>query len=112
VCQTADGLHYQYDNNGNMLNDSSGRSLDYTTFGKARSITLNNYTTSFSYAPDRTRYKRVDSESGSRTTTWYMGAVEKIEKPNGDTTTAELTGQALFERGPSNEQKSRHPSKC
>jgi hypothetical protein len=41
--------------------------------------------TEFYYAPDGSRYKRVDTVSGQVTTTLYIGNVERITRPTGVT---------------------------
>lgn len=76
---------YTYDSNGNMLADNvngiESRAFDYTAFNKIARITkAGAHTTDFFYGTDRSRYKRVDSSvtSGKKTTTLYIGSVEKI----------------------------------
>lgn len=80
---TFDGDSYAYDANGNNIS-GGGRTIAYTVFDKAASIELGAHTTSFTYAPDRSRFKRVDSDGSSVTTTLYIGNVEVINLPNGD----------------------------
>ncbi len=80
---SAGGTTYAYDKNGNMLNDSVGRSMSYTTYDMPRDITKAGHKTAFSYGPSRARYKRVDTESGQTTTTLYVGSVEKVYYPDG-----------------------------
>ena len=60
-----------------------GRTLYYTTFDKPYQINKGGHTTEFAYGPDRSRYRRVDTGSGVRTTR-YIGNVEIIFQPNGD----------------------------
>lgn len=75
---------YTYnDNNGNLTSDGTGRSFAYTSFDKPTLIknTGSSDSTTFSYGPDRSRYKRVDSRSnGEVITTLYLGNVERIHK--------------------------------
>jgi RHS repeat-associated protein len=84
VCETTGGVSYDYDANGNMVQDSTGRSLQYTTFDKPNQIEKGSHTTRFKYDPDRSRYQRQDTDkSGGITTTVYIGSVEKIRYPDG-----------------------------
>ncbi|WP_175453026.1 PQQ-binding-like beta-propeller repeat protein [Microbulbifer yueqingensis] len=84
VCETSDGVAYHYDANGNMVSDTSGRSLEYSTFDKPLLIQKGGHTTEFRYGPDRSRYLRIDTDSsGTRTETRYIGNVEKIERSDG-----------------------------
>jgi len=78
VTSTSDGVTYQYDENGNMTSDSSGRTLVYSTFDKPTSITKGAHTTTFKYGPDRSRYLRTDTNASGTKTTRYLGSVEKV----------------------------------
>ncbi|AQT60991.1 FG-GAP-like repeat-containing protein [Cellvibrio sp. PSBB023] len=76
--------NYNYDKNGNMLNDSAGRTLKYTSYDLPSEISKSSHKTEFSYGPSRARYKRVDTSStGQVTTTLYLGSVEKVHYPDG-----------------------------
>ncbi|WP_179957465.1 FG-GAP-like repeat-containing protein [Exilibacterium tricleocarpae] len=83
VCETSDGVTYQYDANGNMTSDGNGRTLAYTTFDKPYRIDKGSHSTTFKYGPQRTRYLRTDTGAGGTTTTRYIGDVEKTTKPDG-----------------------------
>jgi len=80
VC-TAGGVAYQYDNNGNMTG-GDGRTVSYSVFNKATSLSKGGHTTTIAYGPDRQRYKRVDVGSNGTTTTLYIGGVEKVHYPD------------------------------
>ncbi|MCW8126990.1 PQQ-binding-like beta-propeller repeat protein [Microbulbifer halophilus] len=81
VCETSDGVSYEYDANGNMVSDSSGRSLKYTTFDKPSEISKDGHKTEFQYGPDRKRYLRIDTDgNGQVTETRYIGSVEKVTR--------------------------------
>ncbi|OZY87300.1 hypothetical protein CBP51_10065 [Cellvibrio mixtus] len=80
----AGSVNYFYDKNGNMLNDSTGRVMKYTTYDLPSEISKSGHKTQFSYGPNRARYKRVDTSSTSQvTTTLYLGSVEKVHYPDG-----------------------------
>jgi len=103
VTKTSIGnISYDYDANGNLTSDGTGRSINYTVFDKPDEIRLGDNTTKFYYGPDRERWKRVDSNSstGEITTTLYLGSVEKVYNTTATTTTTEwqryLGAFALF----------------
>jgi RHS repeat-associated protein len=75
---------YCYDRNGNMVS-GDGRTITYTPYDLPQTITRGFSTVTFSYDPERQRYKRVDSTSAGVTTTIYAAghAYEKITRPNG-----------------------------
>ena len=80
---SAGGVSYTYDANGNNIT-GDGRTIDYTVFNKPSRIEKGSYKIEFEYGPDRTRYKRVDTETGnSPTVTRYIGNVEIIDRPDG-----------------------------
>lgn len=79
----AGSTNYTYDKNGNMLTDSSGRNMTYTSYDLPSQISKSGHQTSFSYGPSRARYKRVDTASSQTTTTLYLGSVEKVYYPDG-----------------------------
>ena len=91
------GVTYQYDANGNNTSSSDGRSITYTTFDQAQTVSKGGHTTTFSYGPDRQRYKRVDSKSGSTRTTLYIGSVEKITEANGSRKVKRYIGGVMIE---------------
>jgi RHS repeat-associated protein len=73
------GSHgYNYDNNGSLVSDGRGRAFTYTVADQVSRITKSGRATNFYYDANRTRYKRVDTNGSSITTTLYLGSVEKI----------------------------------
>ncbi|MCP4412169.1 MAG: hypothetical protein GY808_06330, partial [Gammaproteobacteria bacterium] len=92
---SAGSKNYCYDENGNMVKDKNGstvnRTLAYTTFDKPSAITKgNNHTTSFAYGTGHGRYKRVDDNGSSIITKHYVGNVEIIGNSS--------TGQTSYKR--------------
>ena len=73
---------YGYDANGNNTTSSDGRTIAYTAFDKPKSILKGTHTTAFAYGPDRSRFKRTDTDAQGTTTTLYLGSVEKIARPD------------------------------
>lgn len=87
---TIGNVSYAYDGNGNIesqtRNGLTERLLQHTTFDKPYYIEKNlQFSTEFWYGPDRGRIKRHDHNmvSGSSTTTWYLGSLEKIVESSG-----------------------------
>lgn len=76
-------VSYIYDATGNMLSDTSGRTLHYTVFDKPDLMKKASSSVAFSYDASRAIYKRVDSEGGESTTTYTVGSVEKVVKSDG-----------------------------
>ena len=93
---TANGKSYTYDANGNNLT-GDGRTLTYSTFDKVITATKGHHRTTFTYGPDRSRYKRVDtnSQTGQTKTTWYLGSVEIIDHSSGRRDYKRQLGMAL-----------------
>lgn len=81
---SAGGKSYCYDLNGNMTSGDS-RLTTYSIFDKATKIEKGGHKTEFAYGVSRSRYKRVDTNSSGTTTTFYLGGVEYIQKPSGET---------------------------
>ncbi|MDX2349628.1 MAG: RHS repeat-associated core domain-containing protein [Porticoccus sp.] len=84
----AGGTTYSYDANGNNTSSTDGngnieRSIAYTTFDKAHTVTKGAHTTTFAYGADRARYKRTDTNVSGTKTTLYIGSVEKITNIDG-----------------------------
>ena len=78
VCQ-AGGITYQYDANGNRISSSNGHTMSWTAFNKPRHISSGGTNSTFYYAPDRARYKQVQTNGGSADTTLYIGGLyEKV----------------------------------
>ncbi|WP_299939497.1 RHS repeat-associated core domain-containing protein [uncultured Microbulbifer sp.] len=71
-------ISYQYDNNGNLVGDGSGRILQYSVFDKPTLIEKGSHSTRLLYGPDRNRYKRVDDNGNGSVTTLQLGGVEKV----------------------------------
>ncbi|WP_444895184.1 RHS repeat-associated core domain-containing protein [Microbulbifer sp. SSSA005] len=108
VCETIDEggstVSYQYDHNGNMLEDSSGRTLEYSTFDKPIEIKKDGHKTEFKYGPDRMRYLRIDTDkNGAVTETRTIGNVEKITKSGVIEIKRYLPGGALITLSSSND---------
>ena len=78
----AGNTFYNYDANGNMTNDSSGRNITYSTFDKPLSISNGSASTQFRYGPSRSRYyqKLNSSDNEEDRTTVYLGNVERIHR--------------------------------
>ena len=79
----AGNTRYQYDANGNMVRDSSGRKIAYTIFDKAYRMERGSTQVSFAYDTSRKRYLRTDTDSAGTQTTLYIGSVEKITHKDG-----------------------------
>jgi len=80
---TGGTTNYSYDAVGNLLSDGTGRTLQYTVFDKLSWINKGNQQIAFNYGADRTLYKRVDTGNGQSATTYTIGSVEKVVKPDG-----------------------------
>nr|WP_243748865.1 T6SS effector amidase Tae4 family protein [Pseudomaricurvus alcaniphilus] len=78
-----------------MTSDTSGRSLQYTTFDKPKLISKGGHTTEFKYGPNRARYLRTDTDTNGTTVTRYIGSVEKVTKPDGSQVIKRYIGDAL-----------------
>ena len=86
---------YAYDAGGNNIS-GGGRTLAYTAFGKTASIKRDGRETAFVHAPDRTRFKRADTDTrGRTTTTLYLGNVERTTKPDGSLEVRRHVGGSL-----------------
>jgi RHS repeat-associated protein len=73
-----------YDENGNVVSDDD-RTFKYSIFDKATEVKKGAHTTEFAYSASRSRYKRIDTNAAGTTTTYYLGGVEYIQKPDGQT---------------------------
>jgi hypothetical protein len=84
---------YCYDANGNTL-VGDGRTIGWTAFDMAASITRGTKTAQFTYGPDRARIKRVDMTPQGTTSTLYVGgkAMEIITRPGGGRETKTYIG--------------------
>lgn len=73
--------NYGYDANGNMIS-GNGRTIQWSSFNKPTQITQNGRSATFSYGPDRARFKKVNHQGD---TTLYIGSLyERLTKNNGD----------------------------
>ena len=82
----ANGLNYQYDDNGNMLrawadgNSSNERELEWTEFNKPNKITRNGKTVEFFYDANHNRYLKKNSDGVE---TFYFGkSYERVKDTN------------------------------
>lgn len=88
---------YTYDNNGNVLSDTGGRVLHYTAYNAVERVTKSGRITEFHYAPDRSRFKRVDTNTNGRTTTTlYLGNLEYLTHENGTDEVRQYLGGAVL----------------
>ena len=86
---------YRYDANGNLVQETRAgttvRTLTYTPFNKVSTVSKGRHRVTFAYGPERTRYRRTDTDSQGTTatgddrttTTLYLGQVEKVTTPDG-----------------------------
>lgn len=82
--RTAGGTSYNYDDNGNMISDSSGRSLQYSLRDQVTRITRNGDRTEFHYGSNGQRIVRRDLLNLAVTArTYYVGNVEIYWTPAG-----------------------------
>lgn len=88
---------YCYDANGNMTS-GDGRTIGYSAYDMPQSISRGATTVTFTYGPERSRYKRVDADSTGITTTFYVGgkAYEKILKPDASLETKHYIGDFVI----------------
>ena len=93
---------HAYDANGSLTSSSDGRTVSYAAFGKATSIAKGGHTSAFAHGPNRSRFKRVDTDgNGNPTTTLYLGSVEKVTHPDGTVTVRRrIGGTAIEVEGP------------
>ncbi|NOH64022.1 RHS repeat-associated core domain-containing protein [Vibrio sp. RE88] len=82
----ANGLNYQYDDNGNMLrawadgNSTNERELEWTEFNKPNKITRNGKTVEFFYDANHNRYLKKSSDGIE---TFYFGkSYERVKDTN------------------------------
>ncbi|MCD6571158.1 MAG: RHS repeat protein [Deltaproteobacteria bacterium] len=72
-------VKYTYDKNGNMINDSSGRTFEYDAFNKPVTITKGDASASFVYDASHNLIKQTLSQGATDTTTIYIGDLyEKV----------------------------------
>ncbi len=77
---------YTYDANGNMTKNGN-KSITWTSFNKPKKFTKGGDSTTFTYAPNRSRYQKVQTKSSDNTTitTQYFGKVYEKIKQNTNT---------------------------
>lgn len=92
----AGGVVYNYDNNGNVINDGTGRTFTYATYDLPTKIVKGTQQVEFSYGADRSRWKRVDNDNGTLTTTWYLGNIEKVQQGSTVKYKRTVAGVAIF----------------
>ncbi|MDO9319288.1 MAG: RHS repeat-associated core domain-containing protein [Gammaproteobacteria bacterium] len=88
---TAGSDNYTYDATGNMLT-GGGRTVTYNTFRKPLTLSKGIHTSTFTYGPDRSHYKRVDADGTTVKTTLSIGNVEFITHSSGVTETKRYIG--------------------
>ena len=98
VTANGDAVTHAYDANGSLTASSDGRTLSYAAFGKARSIARDGRSSAFAHGPDRSRFRRTDTDpQGNATTTLYLGSVEKVTHPDGAATLRRRIGGVAIE---------------
>ncbi|MDO8273582.1 MAG: RHS repeat-associated core domain-containing protein, partial [Gammaproteobacteria bacterium] len=88
---TAGSDTFTYDATGNMLT-GGGRTVTYNTFRKPLTLSKGTHTSTFTYGPDRSHYKRVDADGTTVKTTLSIGNVEFITHSSGVTETKRYIG--------------------
>jgi len=82
---TAGSGSYVYDNNGNMTT-RTGSTISWTSYNMPSTINGSGQSSTFSYAPDRSRFKQVATYATGNETTYYIGGVmEKLVLSGGVT---------------------------
>lgn len=79
--QSGQTVRYAYDGNGNRITDETGRTFSYTLDNKVHVITKGGHKTRFEYSGG-SRYLRRDTKDSTRTTTLYLGSVERVQTGN------------------------------
>ena len=95
----ADSGDYAYNANGEVTTDVD-RTLQWTAFGKASSITRNNTTVTFAYGPGNSRYRKMVTGPSPETVT-YLGGAERLDI-NGNLSirrTLSLAGVIIIDTG-------------
>ena len=89
---------HAYNANGSLTSSNDGRTVSYAAFGKAKSISKGGHSSAFVHGPNRSRFKRVDTDdTGKATTTLYIGSVEKVTHPDGEVTVRRRIGGVAIE---------------
>lgn len=82
---SAGGTAYTYDANGNLIT-RGGAAVGWTSYNLPSSIgDPSGYSSQFSYAPDRSRWRQVSTYTGATETTIYVGGL--LEKLTAQSTT-------------------------
>jgi len=83
--RNAGGAVYCYDKNGNMTS-RGGSAISWYSYNQPNSIASGSNSTQFNYDANRQRWKQVAVDTGSTTTTYYVGGIlEKVIRPTGVT---------------------------
>jgi RHS repeat-associated protein len=94
----AGGATYTYNANGSMTG-GDGRTIGWTVANQPNHITRGSTVVEIHYGPNRERFRRIDTVSGSVKTTHYVGALERIWLPGGIVETKRyLDGEAIVTR--------------
>jgi hypothetical protein len=104
---TAASDTYTYDATGNMLT-GGGRTVTYNTFRKPLTLSKGTHTSTFTYGPDRSHYKRVNADGTTVKTTLSIGNVEFITHSSGVTETKRYIGDIAVVTTASNASPSTH----
>ena len=93
-------LEFHYDAAGNQTyafdNNVITRRITYNHNSQPTLIdNQNGFTTQFDYGPNNKRYRRIDSDNGQTTTTYYIGNIEVITLPSGVIETKRYVANAI-----------------
>ncbi|MYH14261.1 MAG: DUF4157 domain-containing protein, partial [Gammaproteobacteria bacterium] len=89
---------HAYNANGSLTSSSDGRTVAYAAFGKATSVAKGRHSAAFVHGPDRSRFKRTDTDDmGKATTTLYIGSVERVTHPDATVTVRRRIGGTAIE---------------
>ena len=97
VTKAGSTVTHAHDANGSLTSSSDGRTIAYAAFGKAASISRGGHSSAFAHGPDRSRFRRTDTDARGTTTTLYLGSVEKVTRPDGSTLVRRRIGGTAIE---------------
>ena len=98
VTENGVSVTHGYDANGSLTSSSDGRTVAYAAFGKATSVAKGRHSAAFVHGPDRSRFKRTDTDDmGRATTTLYIGSVERVTHPDATVTVRRRIGGTAIE---------------